>query len=150
MTREKKVNETQGIVGQISRIRELANLLIEKELEKRSIEGVVPAHGPVLRFLFQQKEPVPIKDVVDAAGRVKSTVTVMMNTLEKHGYIRKAECRKDNRVVRVELTAKGKKLRRDFEAISRILRDKVYGTMSPKDRQVLVDLLGVIESNLRR
>ena len=145
-----KTNETHGIVGQISRIRELANLLIENELEKRSIDGVVPAHGPVLRFLFQQGEPVPIKDVVDAVGRVKSTVTVMINTLEKYGYVRKAECAKDNRVVRVELTAKGKKLRKDFEAISGILRDKVYGAMNPLDRQVLVDLLGTIESNLRR
>jgi DNA-binding MarR family transcriptional regulator len=104
----------------------------------------------VLLFLFHQKQAVPIKDVVDAVGRVKSTVTVMINTLEKHGYVRKAECEKDNRVVRVELTAKGKKLRKDFEAISRILRGKVYGTMGPEDRQALVDLLGTIESNLRR
>ncbi len=144
------MNDTNGIVGQISRIRELANLLIEQELKKRSIKGIVPAHGPVLRFLFEQKGAVPIKDVVDAVGRVKSTVTVMINTLEKHGYIRKTECEKDNRVVRVELTAKGKKLRRDFEAISRTLRDKVYGTMNSNDRQVLADLLGTIESNLRR
>jgi DNA-binding MarR family transcriptional regulator len=145
-----KTNETHGIVGQISRIRELANLLIEKELEKRSIEGIVPAHGPVLLFLFNQKQAVPIKDVVDAVGRVKSTVTVMINTLEKHGVVRKAECEKDNRVVRVELTGKGKKLRKDFEAISRTLRGKVYGTMDPKDQLALVNLLGTIESNLRR
>jgi DNA-binding MarR family transcriptional regulator len=145
-----KTNETHGIVGQIARIRELANLLIEKELAKRSIEGIVPAHGPVLHFLFQQSKPVPIKAVVDKVGRVKSTVTVMINTLEKHGVVRKAECAKDNRVVRVELTAKGKKLRKDFEAISKILLDKIYGDMEPKDRQVLVDLLGTIEINLER
>jgi DNA-binding MarR family transcriptional regulator len=145
-----KANETHGIVGQISRIRELANLLIEKELQKRSIDGVVPAHGPVLRFLFEQKGAVPIKDVVDAVGRVKSTVTVMISTLEKHGVVRKAECEKDNRVVRVELTAKGKKLRKDFEAISGILRDKVYGAMNPKDRQLLVSMLETIETNLER
>lgn len=145
-----KAKGTQGIVGQIARIRELANLLIEKELQKRSIEGVVPAHGPVLRFLFEQKGAVPIKDVVEAVGRVKSTVTVMIATLEKYGFVRKAECEKDNRVVRVELTARGKKLRGDFEAISRILLDKIYKDMTPKDRQVLVDLLGTIETNLRR
>jgi DNA-binding MarR family transcriptional regulator len=144
------MNDTNGIVGQIARIREKANLLIEKELAKRSIEGIVPAHGPVLHFLFRQTKAVPIKDVVDSVGRVKSTVTVMINTLEKHGVVRKAECAKDNRVILVELTAKGKKLRKDFEAISGILRDKVYGAMNPKDRQVLVDLLGTIESNLRR
>jgi DNA-binding MarR family transcriptional regulator len=144
------MTDTHGIVGQISRIRERANLLIERELAKRSIEGIVPAHGPILRFLFQQAGSVPIKDVVDAVGRVKSTVTVMINTLEKHGYVRKAECAKDNRVVRVELTAKGKKLRKDFKAISKILLDKIYGDMKPKDRQVLVGLLETIETNLER
>lgn len=139
---------TQGIVGQIARIREAANLLIEKELRERSIEGVVPAHGPALVFLFQQKKPVPIKAVVENIGRVKSTVTVMINTLEKHGYIKKTPCETDNRVVNIELTPKGRKIQKDFDEISNILIDKVYGGMKDKNREELVKQLNQIEQNL--
>ena len=141
---------TEGIIAQIARIRESANALIETELRKRSIEGIVPAHGPVLLFLFQQNRPVPIKAVVEKVGRAKSTVTVMINTLERHGYLRKMPCETDNRVTMVELTAAGRKLRKDFEEISEILLNKVYGDMKKKDRQLLVSRLDVIETNITK
>jgi DNA-binding MarR family transcriptional regulator len=139
---------TEGIIAQIARIREAANALITSELRKRSIKGVVPAHGPVLVFLFQQKKPVPIKSVVDEVGRVKSTVTVMINTLEHHEYIKKMPCETDNRITMIELTQKGRKLQKDFEEISHILRNKVYDNMNIKDRQYLVSLLDIIEKNI--
>jgi len=141
---------TQGIVGQIARIREAANLLIEKELKARSIQGIVPAHGPALVFLFQQTKPVPIKAVVNSTGRVKSTVTVMINTLEKHGYVQKSPCETDNRMTYIKLTPKGRKLQKDFDEISSILLDKVYGNMTKKNREELVEQLNRIEQNLCR
>jgi DNA-binding MarR family transcriptional regulator len=141
---------TEGIVAQIARIREYANTLIEKELRKRSIKGIVPAHGPVLVFLFQQNKPVPIKAVVEKVSRVKSTVTVMINTLERYGYIRKLPCENDNRVTLVELTPTGRNLRKDFDQISKILLDKLYGDMNKKDRQLLVSQLDVIETNINQ
>mgnify|MGYP001612722461 CR=1 FL=1 len=140
--------DTRGIVGQIARIREQANLLIEAELRQRSIAGIVPAHGPVLAFLFQQSRPVAIKTVVENVRRVKSTVTVMINTLEKHGYIHKLPSESDSRVTYVELTPKGRRFRKDFDEISWALLNKLYGDMSEKDRERLVKQLENIESNL--
>lgn len=137
-----------GIAGQIGRIREKANALVEKELKNRGIKGVVPAHGPVLAFLLRQKEPVPIKAVVESVRRVKSTVTVTIRTLERHGYLRKFPCETDARVTYVELTAKGRGLRKDFERISQVLRRTLYGDMSQKDRERLVQQLDKIEENL--
>ena len=140
---------TEGIIAQIARIRESANALIETELRNRSIEGIVPAHGATLVFLFQQKNPVPIKAVVESVRRVKSTVTVMINTLEKYGYVQKTPCETDNRVINVELTPKGRRLKKDFDEISIILREKIYGNIAKKDREELIKLLTEIERNMR-
>ena len=140
--------EIGGIAGQIARIREKANALVEKELKHRGIKGIVPAHGPVLSFLLRQSEPVPIKAVVESVRRVKSTVTVTISTLERHGYLRKFPSETDARVTYVELTAKGRGLQKDFEEISRALRSKLYGDMSAKDRERLVKQLDEIEENL--
>jgi len=139
---------TEGIIAQIARIRESANALIEAELRNRSIEGILPAHGAALAFLFRQKKPVPIKAVVESVKRVKSTVTVMINTLEKYGYVRKTPCDTDTRITYVELTPKGRKLRKDFDEISTLLRAKIYGNMPKRDREILVTLLGKIEQNI--
>ena len=137
-----------GIAGQIARIREKANALIEKELKSRRLKGIVPAHGPVLAFLLRQSEPVAIKAVVENVRRVKSTVTVTIRTLEKHGYLRKFPCETDTRVTYVELTPKGRRLRRDFDEISAVLLRRLYGGMSRQDRERLVEQLEQIESNL--
>jgi MarR family 2-MHQ and catechol resistance regulon transcriptional repressor len=142
--------DINGIVGQIARIREKANALIEQELKSRRLKGIVPAHGPVLAFLLRQSEPVAIRAVVESVRRVKSTVTVTISTLEKHGYLRKFPCETDARVTYVELTAKGHRLQKDFEEISQTLRNKLYGDMSREDRERLVRQLDQIEANLSR
>jgi len=140
--------EISGIAGQIARIREKANALVETELKHRGIKRIVPAHGPVLSFLLRQSEPVAIKAVVESVRRVKSTVTVTISTLERHGYLRKFPCETDARVTYVELTAKGRRLQKDFEEISQALRSKIYGNMSEKERERLVQQLDQIEENL--
>ncbi len=140
--------DTRGIAGQIGRIREKANALIAGELRNRGIKGIVPAHGPVLAFLLRQSEPVPIKAVVESVRRVKSTVTVTIGTLEKHGYLRKFPSETDARVTYLELTPKGRRLQKDFEEISQALLSKLYGDMGEKDRERLVRQLDRIEANL--
>jgi len=140
---------TRGIVGQIARIREQANLFIEKELSDRSIDGIVPAHGAVLVCLFQQSKPIPIKVIVEKTRRAKSTVTAMVKTLERHGYLRKSTCRNDNRITYIELTAKGRKIRKDFDDISKLLIERLYGNISENNREKLVRQLEIIEQNLQ-
>ena len=139
---------TRGVVAQIARIREQTHSLVERELEARGIEGIVPAHGSVLAFLFGQAEPVPIKAVVGKVRRVKSTVTGILNTLERHGYVRRFRSIEDQRVVCVALTEKGRALQHNFEAISATLLAKVYDDMPPTDRERLAELLTKIERNL--
>lgn len=145
-----KVTSTRNIVDLVARIREAANLLIERELLRRGLTGIVPAHGLVFSFLFRQNDVIPIKALVHQSGRVKSTVTGMINTLEKHGYIYKQACAEDARSTLVGLTERGKTIRQDFEEISDILEKQVYGEMLQDDRQRLVALLLVIEGNLKR
>jgi len=140
--------DINGIAGQIGRIREKVNALVEDELKRRNIKGIVAAHGHVLAFLLQQKRPVAIREVVEHVRRVKSTVTVTIRTLERHGYVRKSPSETDARVTYVELTAKGRGLQKDFEEISEMLRSRLYGDMSEKDRERLVKQLDEIEENL--
>ena len=149
MVKVLSIMDTRGIVGQMARIREQANLLIQNQLRERSIIGIVPAHGTVLSFLFKQTKPVPIKAVVENVRRVKSTVRAMINKLERYGYVRKTPSGTDNRVTYVELTQKARRLRKDFDEISMILLKHLYGNMSKNDRERLVSQLEQIEQNLR-
>lgn len=145
----KTKNDIRGIIARISRIRENANLLIEHELKVRGMKGILPAHGSLLHFLFQQEEPVPIKSLVQQTGRVKSTVTGIVNTLERHGYVFRQDCEQDARSTRIGLTDKGRALQKDFDEISTKLISRVYGDMPASDREHLMALLEIIERNLK-
>lgn len=148
MNRPIKQTES-GVVAQVARIRESANLFIESELKARGINGIVPAHGAVLNFLFHQSELVPIKSVVRHIGRVKSTTTGIVSTLERHGYLYRQACCEDARSIRIGLTDKGKALMQDFDQISARLLERVYGDMPAVDRRRLTELLARIEANLK-
>ena len=139
---------TQRVIAQLARIREQANLIIERELKARGIRGIVPAHGSVLAFLFRQTDAVPVKAVVENSGRVKSTITVMLRNLERNGYLQKAPSPQDGRIILVELTNKGRELKPVFVEISSILLNAVYGSMDQQDRETLVALLERLDHNL--
>lgn len=147
MTTKGQVN---GIVGQISRIREQANLFIERELRGIQIEGILPAHGSILYFLFQQDKPVAMKEIVEKVGRVKSTVTGMIHTLEQYGYVEKFQSPEDGRVMLVQLTEQGSSLRGPVSKISDSLLEKVYGDMMPEERESLAGLLERVRRNLEK
>ena len=140
--------QTDGIVGQVARIRERANLFVERELRKVNLEGVLPAHGSILYFLFQQERPISMKEVVEKVGRVKSTVTGMIKTLEQYGYVQKKASPEDGRVMLVQLTEKGRAIKPQFDAISVRLQAKLYGEMREADRAVLARLLKQVCANL--
>jgi len=72
----------------------------------------------------------------------------MINTLERHGYVCKTPSEEDARVVYVELTKKGLALKPGFEEISDVLRKRLYGKMSRKDRGALAQGLAQIRQNL--
>jgi DNA-binding MarR family transcriptional regulator len=138
-----------GIMAQIGRIREHAALFIEQELKKEAIHGILPAHGIVLFFLFQQQHPVAMKEIVEKASRVKSTVTGMVNTLEHHGYVEKFQSPEDGRVMLVQLTEKGRGIQPAFENISTRMLEKLYGDMPQADQEKLIELLTQVLINLK-
>lgn len=138
----------RAVVQQIALVRDLANAFIEEELAHRGLEGIAPAHGGVLAFLFRQTEAVPIKDLVAYTGRAKSTVTGVVQTLERYGYIERSEDPADSRVSSIVLTAKGRAIEADFRAIAERLLETVYASMPQRDRETLVRLLAEVEHNL--
>lgn len=138
----------RNIISRVAKIREAANSFIEQELKNRGLTGIVPAHGTVLVFLFQQDEPVPITSLVKKTGRVKSTVSGIVKTLERHGYVFRQTCPDDARSSQIQLTDKGRAIKRDFEEISDQLLEKAYGDMPMDDRDRLTALLEKVNQNI--
>lgn len=140
----------KGVVDLISQVREASNLFIAKALKERGLEGIVPAHGQILFPLLNQGigGTMALNEIVRASGRAKSTITGMVDTLEKNGYLNRISCQVDKRSVRVELTDKGRALEQSFRDISRELVTALYGEIPAEKQDMLMEILEKIKKNL--
>ncbi|GFO55738.1 hypothetical protein GMSM_27450 [Geomonas sp. Red276] len=139
--------QSQGIISLISSIRDRANELIGDLLAKRGITGVVASHGSIFVSLFQEG-PLSMSELAVKIGKKKNTVTVLVEKLTREGYVRVRKSPSDGRVTIVELTEKGEGFRGDFEEISRVLLERVWGEMPLEERESLVAKLRVLAGNL--
>ena len=91
---------------------------------------------------------MPMGGLARSIGRKKNTVTVLVKRMEVDGYVLRHRSEEDSRVTLVSLTEKGAAFRRDFEAVSVILLNSVWGDMPQGRKEVLVSGLETIVQNL--
>ncbi|MFC5469094.1 MarR family winged helix-turn-helix transcriptional regulator [Cohnella suwonensis] len=110
--------------------------MIVSELEKNGIKGIVPSHGDILVFLYQ-KNRFSVKELSEKIHRTQPTVTVLVNKLEKLGYVEKIKDKEDNRITWIKLADKGIQLQPVFQSISEKLNDAIYGGLTDTQKEQL-------------
>ena len=138
------MNDTISV---IAKIREGANKLILAELDKAGLAGIVPSHGDIIAVLLNDKK-CTMKTLADKIHRTKATLTVLVDKLEKLGFVTRQKSSEDNRVVYIALTPKGEALKPIFEEISAKLNNKTFKGVEKKNLEELNVLLKKISKNL--
>lgn len=124
----------------ISKIKEKGNRFIIEQLNQNGIEGLVPSHGDILVVLYEAKK-LTMKAIADRIHRTKPTVTVLVDKLEKLGFVRREKSHQDNRVTYIMLTQKGDEFQSLFEKISEDLNSLLYKNLNEEEANKLDALL---------
>ena len=130
----------RNLLSLISKIHEKGNRFIIEELKKNGAEGLVPSHGDILACLYEQ-EKMTMKDIADKIHRTRPTVTVLVDKLEKLGYLKREISKEDNRYTYIVLTKKGQDFKPVFEKISKDLNNMLYKNLSEEESDILENLL---------
>lgn len=130
----------RNLLALVSKIHEKGNRFIIEQLKKNGADGLVPSHGDILICLYEQ-DKMTMKDIADKIHRTRPTVTVLVDKLEKLGYIKREVSEKDNRYTYIYLTKKGQEFKPVFEQISNDLTDMLYKNLSDKEAGILEELL---------
>lgn len=133
-------NFMRNLLALASKIHEKGNRFIIEQLKKNGANGLVPSHGDILICLYEQ-DKMTMKDIADKIHRTRPTVTVLVDKLEKLGYIKREVSEKDNRYTYIYLTKKGQEFKPVFEQISNDLTDMLYKNLSEKEADILEELL---------
>ena len=75
-----------AIFSHASRLRESGNRFILAELEKVGLSDIAPSHGDILVRLLAC-EACNMSELAKQVHRTKSTVTALVEKLERNGYV---------------------------------------------------------------
>ena len=93
-------------------------------------------------FAFNEKErEYPIGELGKNAGVKKSTITDMVDRLEKDGIAERVRDDGDRRVVRMRLTAKGREIRKEFIKKRREEIQNIFSKLKEAETRLLIEHL---------
>jgi DNA-binding MarR family transcriptional regulator len=131
----------------ISKINESGNKFILEKLKENNVKGLMPSHGDILICLYNN-DRITMKDIAEKINRTRPTVTVLVDKLEKFGYVKREVSNKDNRYTYISLTQKGKDFKPLFIKISNELNTKLCQNLSEEDTEIFESLLKKINTNM--
>ena len=132
--------KNQRLIALSSRLAEKANKFIIAELKKYELTDIAPSHGDILSLLFDGSS-YEMGEIARKIHRTKPTVTVLVEKLEKSGYVQRVKSDVDARFTMISLTEKGFALRPIFEAISKDLNSLAYAGLREEEGMLLEILL---------
>jgi DNA-binding MarR family transcriptional regulator len=93
-------------------------------------------------FAFEKDDQAyPIGELGKNARVKSSTMTDMIDRLEKDGIVERTRDDDDRRVVKVRLTDKGKKIKRQFSLKMREGIEEAFAHLSEEEKKILIDHL---------
>jgi DNA-binding MarR family transcriptional regulator len=114
------MTETMGQQRQagflMAKIRQVSGRIFERMLKDYRIE-INSAQGRIM-FALWQEEGISINELAKKTQLKKSTLTSMLDRLERMGYIRRQRCRKDRRKILIQRTSKDKDLEKEYVKLS--------------------------------
>lgn len=112
---------------------------IEDDFPK--IKGVTPLEMGVLRVLFESPGAM-LREISDKLAVPKSTLTSVIDRLERRGYVFRVIGKKDRRSFEIHLTDDGKAAQKQHIESEQALYKKVAGALdSPEEVTELISLL---------
>lgn len=130
----------------ISKIKQITGRIFTKKLKLYGID-LNPAQGRIIYSLWQN-DNVPINELARRTALGKTTLTSMLERLEKSGFIIRKEDAKDSRKTLISLSEKTKSLESRHEAVSKEMDMVFYHGLSEKEINDFEVILGKILSNL--
>ncbi len=142
-----KINNKNFLYG-LSSIRKSAFTFLEAEMAKSGINDFSPSFGDIL-YVIHSLGSGYVKDIVERSYKDKSTISNIINQLEKKGYVEKIPDADDGRRVKVKLTEQAENYIEEMAIISDSLQKKLFSNMSNEEQKIMFLLLNKVGTNLK-
>lgn len=137
------------IPAQIRRVNNLIQRLQNQIGRSNGIEDVTAMHGWILKYLqLHEGQDVYQRDIEREFSITRSTVTNILQLMEKKGYIRREAVEHDARLKRLVLTEEGRDADRRMLLTLRQTDTYLESLLTPEERDEMLRLLLKLRSSL--
>lgn len=140
-----KIND-KNFLYSLSHIRKTAFSFLENEMKKSGIEDISPSYGDIL-YALEKSGGASLKDICRMTNKDKSTVSLIVNSMEKSGWIVKRKDHRDSRAIHVSLSDKALQYADIMKEISNKLQKTMFKGMSGEEKSILFMLLDKVAKN---
>ena len=140
----------QVIPAQMRRVNNLIFRKINQFHRENEVEDVTPMHEWILSYLFWHRdEPVYQRDIEREFSITRSTVTNILQLIERKGYIERQSVPQDARLKRLVLTEKGACIREKTMQALHQTDEFVESLLTPEENAELLRLLNKLRKGLQ-
>ena len=130
----------------LSKTHQLMGRVFNRLLKEHDIE-FNSAQGRIL-FVLWETDSIPITQLAQTTKLSKSTLTSMLDRLEKAGHLRREPSPEDRRVTLITLTERNRLLRDRYDRVSNEMTELFYEGFSPEEVTAFEDYLRRVLENL--
>jgi len=131
----------------ISRIKQLQNRVFDTYLRQYGIEEFNGAQGRIL-FVLWNEDNLPIVELSKRTSLAKTTLTTMLDRMEKSEFIHRIYDRTDRRQIRIQITDKARALQGKYDEVSEIMGKIFYQGFTDEEILIFENYLKRILNNL--
>ena len=131
----------------VTKIKQLGDRIFERILAEKNIDAFNGAQGRILYVLWQE-DGVPIKIISEKSGLAITSLTTMLERMEKNGLIRRKTDEADKRKTLLFLTDKAKELKEAYDSVSNEMGNIYYRDFTDKEILQFEEYLNRIRVNL--
>ena len=131
----------------ITKIKQLGDRIFERILAEKNIDAFNGAQGRILYVLWQE-DGVPIKIISEKSGLAITSLTTMLERMEKNGLISRKTDEADKRKTLLFLTDKAKELKEAYDSVSNEMGNIYYRDFTDKEILQFEEYLNRIRVNL--
>ena len=131
----------------ISQIKQISGRIFEKILSEKNIEEFNGAQGRILYVLWRE-DSIAIKELSNKTGLALTTLTSMLDRMEKMDLIKRTFDKTDRRKILIILTEKAISLKDVYYEVSEKMSEIFYNKFSKEEINQFEDYLDRILINL--
>ena len=119
---------------------------LSAHVRKSGVDEVTMMHGWIIRYLYENRE----RDIEQKFSVGRSTVTNLLQLMEKKGFVRRESVKQDARLKKVILTEKGIASQESFEDIVEHIEEELSEGISEEELYIFYKVLDRIKQNVEK